>query len=56
MIFKCFSCSSLLSDSASEDENFNNFSTPFATLQRHSSLGKDDADDDSPFHHMHRLR
>ncbi|XP_066997071.2 uncharacterized protein Nuak [Anabrus simplex] len=42
--------SSLLSD-ASEDEGFN---SPFATLQRHSSLGRDD-DDDKSFH-MHRLR
>ncbi|KAJ4439660.1 hypothetical protein ANN_07788 [Periplaneta americana] len=49
--------SGLLSDSgASEDEGFNSLNSPFATLHRHNSLGKDEADDDRPFHHMHRLR
>ncbi|XP_021925658.1 uncharacterized protein LOC110832713 isoform X2 [Zootermopsis nevadensis] len=48
---------SLLSDSgASEDEGFNNLNSPFVSLQRHSSLGNDDLDDERPFHHMHRLR
>jgi hypothetical protein len=52
-----FCYSSLLSDSgASEDEGFNSLSSPFATLQRHSSLGKDEPDDDRSFRHMHRLR
>jgi len=49
--------SNLLSDGgASEDEGFNSLSSPFATLQKHSSLGKDDPDDERPFHRMHRLR
>nr|CAD7193604.1 unnamed protein product [Timema douglasi] len=51
--------SSLLSESgASEDEVFNSISSPFATLQRHSSLTRDsdNPDDDKPLHHMHRLR
>jgi hypothetical protein len=57
MIVTFFCYSSLLSDSgASEDEGFNSLSGPFATLQRHSSLGKDDPDDERSFHHMHRLR
>ena len=49
--------SSLLSDGgASEDEGFNSLGSPFATLQKHSSVGKDDADDERPFYRMHRLR
>ncbi|CAG2055557.1 unnamed protein product, partial [Timema podura] len=51
--------SSLLSESgASEDEGFNSISSPFATLQRHSSLTRDsdNPDDEKPLHHMHRLR
>ncbi|KAL1509473.1 hypothetical protein ABEB36_004199 [Hypothenemus hampei] len=44
---------SLLSDRDSEDES------PFASLHRHSSFGKDSDNEDSNkgnFHHMHRLR
>ncbi|XP_066146852.1 uncharacterized protein Nuak1 isoform X2 [Euwallacea fornicatus] len=45
---------SLLSDRESEDES------PFASLHRHSSFGKDSDNEDSgkagTFHHMHRLR
>jgi hypothetical protein len=52
-----FQYSSLLSDGgASEDEGFNSLNSPFATLQKHSSLSKDDPDDERPFHRMHRLR
>lgn len=44
---------SLLSDS--DDEGFN---SPYVTLQRHSSVGRegDSLDDDRPFHRMHKLR
>uniref|UniRef100_A0AAR5Q4S2 Protein kinase domain-containing protein n=1 Tax=Dendroctonus ponderosae TaxID=77166 RepID=A0AAR5Q4S2_DENPD len=44
---------SLLSDRDSEDES------PFASLHRHTSFGKDSDNEDSKkdnFHHMHRLR